>query len=60
MDRSMHTWMDGRMGRSMSTWTEGWMCREMTWNLHFPLELLLSAPFGSSVGKPDLRESRIV
>lgn len=24
-----------------------------TWKLHFPLELLLSAPLGSSVGKPD-------
>lgn len=36
----------------------GWMGREITWKLHLPLELLLSAPFGSSVGKPDLREGR--
>lgn len=36
----------------------GWMGREITWKLHFPLELLLSAPFGSSVGKPDLRKGR--
>lgn len=33
------------------------MGREITWKPHFPLELLLSAPFGSSVGKPDLKRA---
>lgn len=47
----MHGCMEGWAG-----WMEGWICGEITWNLHFPLELLLSAPFGSSVRKPDLGE----
>lgn len=42
----------------MDGWVDGWICREITWKLHFPLELLLSAPLGSSVGKPDLRKGR--
>ena len=56
-------WMEGRKGKkgrkiNVSGWMSGWMGREITWKLHLPLELLLSAPFGSSVGKPDLREGR--
>lgn len=49
-------WMDGSKEERIGEWS-GWMGREITWKLHFPLELLLAAPFGSSVGKPDLREA---
>lgn len=37
---------------------DGSICTEITWQLCFPFQLLLPAPFGSSVGKPDLRENR--
>lgn len=50
--------MDSQNGQ-VDEWMDRWNsdAKKVTWELHFPLELLLPSPFGSSVGKPDLGEA---
>lgn len=54
----MDRWMDGQTDGWMDGQMDKWICTEITWQLCFPFQLLLPSPFGSSVGKPDLRENR--
>lgn len=62
----MRAWVDGWIDGCVDVWmdrqtdrrTDGQICTEITCQLCFPLQLLLPAPLGSSVGKPDLRENR--